>query len=347
MRYLFVFVLGILVSDYTFSQGCCSGGSGSPIAGGVSAGVLQEGQMELGLNYQYSNSNKLYSGGKLDTLSSNKIDNLSSNYLYAKIAYGITKKLTLSIETGYYLDRTLVKLHPENIDNTQKSSGIGDLIIFPRYDVYDKTNANYHTEITLGLGIKIPLGKCNDSTLVYEDPLTGQKSYTPSAPTVQPTTGSTDVIFYGFALHEFKRAKFRLFANALYVKKGWNPLGEKFGDYIGVGLFTSKTFFKKLGVTLQIKGEWIAPMQGVAGVGLSPSDNMMALYNVDLNSTGSKKFSFVPQISYSYKSFIFFALTDIPLYQYMNGTQISAQYLVTTGLSYRFMPAKSLWKKVE
>jgi len=347
MRYLLVFLLSIFISNYTFSQGCCSGGSGSPIAGGVSAGVLQEGQMELGLNYQNSFSNQLYSGSKLDTLSSNKIDNLSSNYLYAKMAYGITKKLTLSVETGYYLDRTLVKLHPENIDNTQKSSGNGDLIIFPRYDIYDRTSERYHTEITLGLGIKIPLGKANDSTMVYEDPSTGQKTFTTSAPTVQTTTGSHDIIFYGFVLHEFKKAKFRVFANALYVRKGWNPLGEKFGDYIGAGLFTSKTFFKKLGVTLQVKGEWIGPMEGVAGVGLSPADNLMALYNVDLNSTGSKKFSFVPQISYSYKSFTFFALSDMPFYQFMNGTQIGSQYLFTAGMSYRFMPGKFLWKKVE
>jgi copper chaperone CopZ len=40
-----------------------------------------------------------------------------------------------------------------------------------------------------------------------------------------------------------------------------------------------------------------------------------------------------------------FATADIPLYQYMNGTQIATQYLVTGGISYNFQLKKA--KEVE
>lgn len=48
MRLLIICFLWFVFPNNSFSQGCCSGGSGSPIAGGVSQGVLQEGQMEFG-----------------------------------------------------------------------------------------------------------------------------------------------------------------------------------------------------------------------------------------------------------------------------------------------------------
>ena len=333
-RFVFLLLFIFLFSNQQlFSQGCCSGGSGSPIAGGTSQGVLQSGQVEMGANYIYSYSNKFISGDK-DTTS--LIKSLSSNYLYLRLAYGISEKLTLSLEGGYFLDKTLVGLNPENIYNTKKSSGVSDLILFPRYDVYDKTNENYHTEITLGLGLKIPIGRYYDSTLVVDDPVIG-KIFSISPPTVQPTSGSYDFIFYGFAFREFKKIKFRVFVNGIYIKKGWNSLGEKFGDYASVGLFGGKTFFKKVGVTFQLRGEYIQKME------LVPYANA-GLMSVEPLATGGKKIAFLPQISYSYKSLTVYGFREFPLYQYQNGAQVSTQHLYTAGITYRFMPAKYIWK---
>ena len=339
VRFTFIIFATTFFSVKVFSQGCCSGGSGSPIAGGVSQGVLQEGQMEISSNYQYFGSDKFYAGSNDTT--SQTVKNLQTDYLYTRLAYGVTTKLTISVEAGYFFNKTETSFNPEAPDYKKTSSGFSDLIIFPRYDVYDKTDEKYHTEITLGLGMKIPVGKYNDTYITSINPFNGNKAYNISPPTVQPTTGSNDFIFYGFALREFKNQKFKIFVNALYMRKGYNPLGEKFGDYASVGLFAGKSFFKKLGITFQLKYEWIGQMQTATGI------DALALYNVDINSTGSKKLSFVTQVSYSYKSFTFFALDDIPLYQYLNGFQIGSKYLVTTGIAYRFMPMKNLWKKVE
>ena len=325
---LFLSISILTFSEYIHAQGCCSGGSGSPIAGGASQGVLSAGQMEVSSNFQYINSNKFKTGNK-DTLS--LFDNYNSKYLYSKIAYGVTKDFTMSVEAGYFFNKTQIGL---NKIDTISSSGIADLILFPRYDVYNRSTEKKKVEITLGLGYKIPLGKHNDSTLVYTNPTTGQQIFTTSPPLVQPTNGSQDIILYGFFFRGFPKHNFRFFSNTVYIRKGWNSLGQKFGDYKSIGLFAGKTFFKSLGITLQLKGEIVNPMQWDKNI------DMLALYNIDVKSTGNKKIMFVPQISYSYKSFTVYALAEFPLYEYVNGTQVVTQKQFTAGISYRFFIKK-------
>jgi hypothetical protein len=154
-------------------------------------------------------------------------------------------------------------------------------------------------------------------------------------PIVQATNGSQDIIFYAFFLRGFPKHNFRLFTNATYIKKGWNPLGFKFGDYAGLGLFAGKTFFKNFAGTLQLKGEWIDAMH------YNQNIDMVALYNIYVGSTGSKKISLVPQLNYNYKKFTIYALADFPLYEYVNGSQMKTRTLVTTGISYRFFTTKN------
>ncbi len=318
-------ILLIFISAKVSGQGCCSGGSGSPIAGGTSQGVLLDRQAELSTSYQYINSNKFLTG---DKPAMNFLNNYHTKYLYSRFAYGITKDFTLSIESGYYFNKTQVPLGNSQPNETNK--GIGDLIIFPRYDVYNHNTEKTRTEVTIGLGYKIPVGKYWDSSVVYVDPGTGKKYYTTQAPAVMPTTGSQDVILYGFAYRGYPLKKLRFFSNFVYIHKGWNPLGEKFGDYASLSLFAGTTVLKKIGLTLQLKGEFVDKMQTNNNI------DMVAVYNLDITSTGGKKIILAPQINYSYKKFSVYGLTEIPIYQYVNGTAIGAEYLFTVGLAYRF-----------
>ncbi len=330
---LFSSLAFMFLSETIHAQGCCSGGSGSPIAGGTSQGVLGERQMELNANFQYISTNKFYSRDK-DTTP--LFDNLNSSYSYFRVAYGVTKNFTMSVESGYFINKTQIGLKKKE---TITSKGIGDLLFFPRYTIYSKNEETKRTEITLGLGFKIPLGKYNDSTVVYTDPITGLKQYTTSPPSVQPTNGSHDFIFYGFFFRGYPEKNFRVFVNALYVKKGWNPLGEKFGDYASVGLFAGTTILKRIGVNVQVKGEWVGNMQAAKNM------DLLAFYNVDITSTGGRKVLLAPQVSYSYKKFTLYALSEFPIYQYLNGVQVGSQHQITAGLTYRFMIKKKAVKE--
>jgi len=329
MRYIVIGVL-LLIQGAVFGQGCCSGGAGSPLAGGASTGVLKKNQMEVSLSHQYNYSDEFYTGDQ-DTINLN--DQLTSNYMFLRVDYGVTDKLTLSLATGYYLNRSIIEL---GYKDTITSSGFSDLIILPRYSVFNKKRPNSRTELTLGVGLKLPIGSNTDSTTVGLNSQ-GENVYVISPPTVQTSTGSQDFMLYGFLFHGYQKRKLRLFANTIYVKKGYNSMGQKFGDYLSLGLFVSKTVYKNLGLTAQIKGEWIGEMK----VAKTVSDVDLAIYNIDLYSSGSKKVFFVPQISYNYKQLTMFVASEIPLYQYLNGVQAGSMFQLTTGLSYRFMTKKA------
>lgn len=320
-------VVLLIVQPYKLYSQCCAGGSGSPLAGGASQGVLQENQFEVNVNYQHISTNKFLTGSKIDK---NFLDHFASNYIFNRIGYGVSDKFTFSADFGYFINKKQVGLY-DSVNKTNEvieSSGLGDLILFPRYDIYNKTKKNLKTEITVGLGFKIPIGKFNDSFSKIE-PFSGEKYYVTMPLAVQPSSGSHDILFYIFLMKEFK--KFKTFANATYIKKGWNSLGEKQGDYFSTGIFISKTIIKKIGLTTQLKYEWINKMK--------INENVL-LYdypNYDPSATGSKKMFLVPQINYTLKGkFIFFALSEIPIYQFVNKTQIASQYQLSAGCSYRF-----------
>jgi len=317
----------IFLVEYADAQGCCSGGSGSPIAGGNSQGVLREKQIEFAGNFNYLNSRKFYVEDR-DT--SKLLQELNSKYLFFRAGYGLTKKLTLELGYGHYLQKQIIDL-PDMVGEKKKIThkGSGDLLIFPRYDIYFKSEANKKTEITAGIGVKIPIGSDSDSTLVFTNPVNGDEYFAISPPTVQATNGSQDFIFYLFALRGYNKQKFSVFANAMYIRKGYNSLGQKFGNYTTLSLFASKTLFSKLGLSAQLKGEWIGQMQEARNI------DMVAFYNIDPASTGSKKYFFIPQLSFSHKSITIYALGEFPIYQYVNGNQIGSDKNITAGVSYR------------
>jgi hypothetical protein len=155
-------IILIATNSLAFSQ-CCSAGGANPVAGDISTSLLMKGQMDIVANHQFVNSNKFLNYTTPDLT---YLNNFTSNYLYSRVAYGITKELTISAETGYWINKTQIGV---NNADTISSSGIGDIIIFPRLNVYSKNKF----EITTGLGIKIPIGSYNDSIGILE-PFSGE-----------------------------------------------------------------------------------------------------------------------------------------------------------------------------
>ena len=330
MRLIVLLIFSFLFQNIAFSQGCCSGGGSNPIAGGTATGVLQKYQMEVSLNYQNNTSNKFFEGTE-EASQEGIYDKLSSEYLFLRTDYGISKKLTLSLGTGYHLNKTLSY---KDQDTSASSSGFGDLIIFPRYDIYNETKGNIRSEITLGIGLKIPIGSHTDTMEIRTD------IWDLIPPTIQLSTGGTDLMFYSFFFREYKKQKLRFFANSLYIRKGYNSLDEKFGDYTSVSLFASKTFFRKWGITTQIKAERIGQIEVRQSKLLdlvirNPYEAENFLDKQE--STGSKKWIFIPQLSYSQNGITIFATSEIPLYQYLNGNQIGSNQQFTVGVNYRFL----------
>ena len=335
MRLILLAIFIFLFKNFAVSQGCCSGSGSNPIAGGTSTGVLQKYQMEISLNYQNNTSNTFFEGTE-EVNQEGIYDKLSSEYLFLRTDYGISKKLTLSLATGYYLNKALKE---KDTTTTLSNSGMGDLIIFPRYDIYNKTKGNIRTEASLGIGLKIPIGSHTDTV---DFSRSNTIEYLPS--TLQLSTGGKDIMLYAFYFREYKKQKFRLFANSLYIKKGYNSLDDKFGDYASLSLFASKIFFRKWGITTQIKGEQIGQLNAKKSK-LERFENNTDDFLIDFeagswndkkDNTGAKKVFFIPQISYSQNGITIFVTSEIPLYQYLVGNQIGSKKQCTFGVNYRF-----------
>ncbi len=334
MRLLLLSIISLSFQGVIYAQGCCSGGGSNPIAGGAATGVLQQYQMEVSLNYQSNSSTKFFEGTE-EIQQEGIYDQLNSEYLFLRTDYGVNKKLTLSLATGYHLNKAL-RLKGE--DSTSSSTGFGDLIIFPRYDIYNKNNGNIRSEVTLGLGLKFPIGSHTD-TVASNSIL---PEYLP--PTIQLSTGSADIMLYAFFFREYKKQKFRVFANSLYIKKGYNSLNDKFGDYASLSLFASKTVYRKWGLVAQIKGERVGKLdarQSKLDRFENPNGDWLVEFEAESwkekkNSTGGDKIFFIPQISYSQDNFTFFVTSEIPLYQNLNGVQFGSEQQFTIGVNYRF-----------
>jgi len=327
MKYTVLLCFLLLVLSQTAYSQCCSGGSGSPVAGGTSQGVLFLNQLELNTNFQYIQSDKFFTGSVPDT--AKYFEAFKSVYQYFRVAYGVTPEFTMSIEGGNYFNKEQLGLH-NDADRTYNSKGFGDIIVFPRYKVFNYCTGRTTNEITLGLGYKIPVGKYNDSTGRVE-PFSGNTYYITNPQAVQMSSGAQDFIFYAFLFRGYPVKNFRVFANLLYVKKGWNPLGEKLGDFSSIGIFAGRTFFNKLGVTMQLRAEKVSKMK------LNSAILLYAYPNYDPDATGYKKVFVSPQLSYSMNNFTLYALADIPIYQYVTKTQVGTKYQFMGGLSYKLM----------
>src|SRR6188768_1790749 len=84
--------LNLLHPKISYCQGCCAGGGGSPIAGGASQGVLQKDQLNIGINFQRTFSDKFLG---VDPAIPQLLESYNTNYLYTGLSYGVTKDFTM------------------------------------------------------------------------------------------------------------------------------------------------------------------------------------------------------------------------------------------------------------
>ncbi len=338
-RSLLLAVVFLGIYQWSIAQ-CCAGGGGgaSSVAGNFSQGVLLKNQLEFNLNYQHTYTNRFKVIDQEISISdyheaafNNYLEGVTTNFLYARLAYGLSDKLTFSLEAGYYINKTEFK--EDYLVDTATSRGISDITLFPRYNVYLKKTALHQTEVTLGMGMKIPVGEFHDSMSIGRDALTGEEYFEKKSLAIQPSSGANDFLFYAFISRKFIPQNLSLYLSSLYIIKGWNPDGDKFGDYFSVSAFTTKPIFPSFITVVQFKQEYMAQKEKLPGL-QSPSSSA----DMAANSGGFKTF-FVPRIIFNYKNNVtLYSLIEIPLYQYCYGTQLASQVNFSIGLTLRTIP---------
>ncbi len=294
-------LLFFIIADKTSAQ-CCS--SGNPFISDAEHPALQSQVLTSSLTYRYSHSSQYFSGdSRFSDLPFKETS--YSNYADLQIGYGITNWLTLQAGVGYFFNKTLTTagLDP------YKGFGLGDAELSLKFNAY--TNPEKRFSISPSLGVKLPIGVFDQEADHVQLPIT-----------VQPSSGSfkyTGNVFISKGIG-------KKMAVAAFLAYEYSQLIEsdnffyKYGDqWIGAVYFNFQAG-KRLGADIQFRNEYRA--------------KSTREHNEIVDATGYNVIFFTPQLTWAFKhNWYLSAYSDIPIYKYYNGIQMSFGYSFSARLT--------------
>ena len=145
--FLFVFIYFMLINKAQ-SQ-CC--GAGNPVSGFENVSGIPNKTLLISPLYKYSYSDRYFTGAEKASVSPDK---MNYNFASINIAYGITHRLSIQGQIGYFINKT----KNYNITGWQpmKGFGLGDAEINIMYAVVKNIFKEF--DIIPGIGIKLPVG---------------------------------------------------------------------------------------------------------------------------------------------------------------------------------------------
>jgi len=294
------------------AQTCCSGGV--PLSNNLGLPNEGRGVLMLGVNYDYNNLNTLNAGSaKLDDDSRKRI----TNSVLLNLGYAFTDNLSAeTLFTWVNQTRTISQFGNENLTET---SGIGDAVFLLKYAIPNVLGLS--SQINLGLGTKAPLGK-SDITTAQGIQLTAD---------LQPGSGAWDGIGWmsfskgvGFRPSAVVSASFtyRLTGkNNSYLN---NTSVYEFGD----------VFQANLGYTDQF-----LLFNTIINPGLIFKYRKAGIDKIDnsnIPNTGGEWVFIRPEFSLQLSpSIALQARFELPVYNFVDGTQLTPTSRFTTGLSFK------------
>ena len=299
----FLLFLGFLVSAGTIYSQCCS--TGSPVGASVYVGVLNKNSLRFIAYYRHNYSDTYYQGKSKTT------ENLalnSSNYNFSGIAfgYGISKRLTLETDLGYFFNKTQ---EFKNVDYAETGYGLSTGGVTVKYGAMVKPAKQF--ELTVGAGFRYPFS--SDPQVVDGVQLSRD---------VQPSTNAFAVSGMLFLNKGFPSLKMRLFSINRFDHNYEDKLNYKYGDMLMNSVFVSKQIVKSFIGILQLRSEYR----------WEDADD-----EVKRPNTGNLLLILSPQLNYSLaKKWNLSLLCDIPVFKNYNGKQLTPSYSVALGLTRDF-----------
>ncbi|WP_158655175.1 hypothetical protein [Flavivirga eckloniae] len=312
------FVTCILVFTQIDAQTCCSGGI--PLSNNLGLSQADKGTIQVGLNYDYNYLNTLNSG--TETLNDNSRLRITHSVLL-NANYSISNRFSIEgLFTWVNQRRNISQFGNENLDQT---SGIGDAVLLLKYNFPELLGEK--SNIAIGLGSKIPLGSSTE---------TNDQGITLNAD-LQPGSNAWDIIYWtSFSKNFAFRPTSTLSARIIYRSTGTNDSyfensTYKFGnEFQGFISFSDQfVLFKTLtNPSLSFKYR-DARRDKISGF--------------DLDNTGGNWVSVIPNFSINLKpQLAFSAKAELPIYNNVDGTQLTPTYRITTGLLLKISPKKNV-----
>ena len=278
------------------------------------------------LRYSYSQADILRSGSKkiaADT-TGDEVENLqtSNKLITASADYTHDDHWGLTLQIPYVTRTHEHNVGPYDVNNAPRgyekfqASAWGDAKVLARYrwPLAEKS----HSEMGMKFGLKLPTGK---KDFEWE---TGD---IPSEVTLQPGNGSTDVILGIFWHQATPGSDWDWFAQGSLQDSIKSSATFTPGNQINLDGGTRYAFNHKLSGLLQLNIQWNDKDAGTAAA-LTPTQEA---------SSGGRSVALTPGLSYALTADTqLFGLLQLPLYQYVNGEQLTAQSTFSLGINHRF-----------
>ncbi len=291
-------VLILLLGLPQFLSGQCFTSAGNPVGGSGNIGTLDTKTISIVTFYQHSLSDRYFEGHQI--LDQGIISSADFNLAGMLLAYGITNKLTLEGEVGFFINKTKHYSIPEGF--SLKGSGLTNGVISAKYQVY--YNPDSKVEFSAAGGLKFPF-----------TPNTQKIEHVRLPFDLQPSTNALGAVIQAFLIKQHSLTGMRYFLYNRLEINGVNRDGYRSGNSLSTSLFLSRHLIRTSNwpvsgtVILQLRNE----LRGVSYI-----------YEETEPSSGSVKFFLSPQLNLAFhEKWNLSVLVDIPLYQYYKNIQLA------------------------
>ncbi len=311
-----------LLSFNPIAEAAC-GGTNCALIVGSQDGVLGKDKFVMDLSYRYVLAENHHRGSSSTNeakvpkvnFATKKIESEEHTELRTinklvqfDVSYGVTDKLTLSLNVPFLNDRYHEHKEGTRFNNTSGTTGFGDITLLAKYALWQTTKHMF----VGGVGIKFATGdyKLNDSKGAINEQ------------TLQPGTGSYDAILSGIYNYSAIPNKLNIFTSVSHRFTTENDLDYLFGDTTLIDAGVGYVLTKKVSVSGQLN------------LRISGRDEFV---NLDVPSTGGEFLFFTPGVRFAVSDDVsFYSHVQLPIYQRVNDENLVTDYGIMLGVSYNF-----------
>lgn len=227
MKKWILIVVFVTMSVFSKGQTCCTGGV--PYFGSFKIPIVSAGQFGLDLSYVFNNNSDLILNNKEIK---NEVFRRSVNTILFQANYGLTDKLSISINLPYLWQIERIELDSDPYELSNK--GMGDISIWTSYRQSFKSS-----DIIVGAALKLPNGKTNATN--SENGIALPLSF-------QNGSGSWDIIFLTYNEIHLNKSKTWNWINSFMAKV--NSAGKGFDAHQGYRFGHSLQFVSLISANL-------------------------------------------------------------------------------------------------
>jgi hypothetical protein len=313
-----------LMSSGSFAEAACGGANCSVLTGSQN-GLVAKDRVVMDLSYRYvlaetphhgsSRTNRAltpkvnFATGTVD-IEEHDEKRTINELVQFDVSYGVTDKLTLSLNVPMINDR--LHEHQEAaggaIKNNNGTSGFGDITLVAKYPLLQTTK---HSLIG-GAGVKFATGEyqLHDAEGNINEP------------TIQPGTGSYDVILSGLHSYSAIPNSLNLFTSVSHRFTSENDKSYEFGDITLVNVGANYNLSNRVNVSGQLN------------LRVNGKDKF---FDVGVPGTGGEFLFVTPGVRFAVRDgFSIYSHVQLPLYQRVNESNLVTDYAMMLGASIGF-----------